>query len=198
LDRSNILKKADELNELAEKFTLSHAVLATAKKIEDDKLSPKNGSKGTLDKAYISVANLSCNINGSVNGARTFYYKREVNPETQFGGPSYSEHFDIILPAKPSNADVLIFDNGKISKKSERFLVGHELGHLWLHLEDVRKTINKTDGTKSLPVELEPEANTFSFELSELRDKRLLDRIACIVKNKPHMKKELLDILKKF
>ncbi|MDR2732140.1 MAG: ImmA/IrrE family metallo-endopeptidase [Fibromonadaceae bacterium] len=204
---SEAIEKACELNNLSENFTLSHAVLATAKMIEDQKKS--SGSKGykknndekflndykgnlenlkkeyieqrieqinemTLEKVYISVDNLS--TKSTADGARTYYYKRKMLPETETGVTSSSEHFEIVLPP---NIPVIDYKNGKISKKSIRFLVGHELGHLWLHLKEIREFLKQRDGanlqgTNLLPSNLELGANEFSFKLSELRDEHMI------------------------
>jgi hypothetical protein len=218
----NVSEKANELNELSKDFTLSHAVLATAKMIEDGKnLSISKGydenadkdllinyrkQKGNLsqlnnqdkeylkrriereneielEKVYVSVGNLSAD--SVTEGARTYCYKRKMLSEFDDGKLSWSEHFEIILPSKTNNIPVLSYKNKKLSKESIRFLVGHELGHLWLHLDEVRKLINNFKGTNLLPQELETEANNFSFELSDLRDKHIVDRARFIARNKP-------------
>jgi hypothetical protein len=210
------MDKARKLNEIAEDFTLSHAVLATAKMIENrNRLSSSEESddgdaklladyencKGNLkklknecerrveqeneialEKVYISVDTLSSE--STTEGARTYLYKRKMLPEVEGGKLSNSEHFEIILPPKTNGVPVLDYKNGKLSKKSVRFLVGHELGHLWLHLDEIRRNINRTRGTNTLPSELEAEANSFSFELSDLRDNHIMERAKFISKNK--------------
>jgi hypothetical protein len=200
----NISDKVRKLNELAEDFTLSHAILATAKMIEDEKnlfnsedenflenfknLEEKDlkqrieqKSEMTLEKVYISVGNLSAE--STALGARTYRYSREMLSKIDGAKPSLSEHFEIILPPKGS-VPVLAYKNKKLSKECVRFLVGHELGHLWLHLDKIRDVKN-FQGTISLPAELEQEANKFSFELSNLRDEHILKRAVYIIENRP-------------
>lgn len=215
----DIIDKAKKLHELSEDFSLSHAVFATAKMIEDKKNFPYNSSdeeflknyKGNLkdlkqetianeriknstqENVYISVSILSSE--SFAEGARTYLYERSALPfsyknkefredELKTLSLSESEHFEIILPPKTGNERSLKYEGEKPSKKCFRFLIGHELGHLWLHLNEVRETVNKVEGTKLLPPELEEEANRFSFELSEHRDTRLLGIAEYIRKNK--------------
>jgi len=201
----DINAKVSKLSELSEDFTLSHAVLATAKMIEDTVKKRRNSEKedekflenyeknnlkneyiskrieqnGTKDKIYISVEYLS--DKSTTEGARTFCYNREVHP-IEGEEISRSEHFEIVLPPK-DRIPVLAYENKRLSKKCVRFLVGHELGHLWLHLDKIRE-IKDIRGTSLLPKELESEANAFSFELSDIRDKHILKRAEYISKNK--------------
>ena len=200
----DIVNKVKKLHELAKDFSLSHAVLATANMIECDKKSSSDNSdeeflkkyednlqrskqktiKSMIDerieqrrneissgKVYISVGNLSSK--STAEGARTYTYIRRAFSEINSKDLSLSEHFEILLPPKMDNYPEYD-EEGRPLKGSRRFLVGHELGHLWLHLDEVRKNINNLQGTKLLPPELEEEANSFSFELSEFRDSRLL------------------------
>jgi hypothetical protein len=216
MDNSNfiITKKAIELNSLAGEFTLSHAVLATARMIEEQKRSfqssddsikddvllcssiedyEKINEKRLMDemtnnKVYISVSDLPDDKH-RVSGARTFYYERVVPSETNLAGTSKSksEHFEIILPPKENEGDCPVsYENGKISKKSRRFLIGHELGHLWLHLDEVRKLINNLEGTQFLSQDknLESDATIFSNKISELRDDHILEIADLIKRNR--------------
>lgn len=202
MNDSNIIKKAIELNSLAEEFSLSHAVLATARMIEEQKKSSlisdnsisddvllnapiedydKIREKRLMDeitnnKVYISVSDLP-NDKIRVSGARTFHYERVVPSETNIAGTSRSEHFEIILPPKANENDSPVsYINGNISKKSRRFLIGHELGHLWLHIDEVRKLINNLGGTQFLSQDkkLESDATIFSNKISVLRDDHIL------------------------
>jgi len=202
----NIIKKAQELNALSEGFTLSHAVLATAKMIEEhkkqsraseecgddalmkasiedyEKINSKSLSEMTDEKVYISINDLPKTYRS--NEARTFHYERLAPPVTGCANQSRSEHYEILLPPKINESDCPVsYENGNISKKSRRFLVGHELGHLWLHLDDVRKLINNTEGTHLLSqnIDLESEATRFSIKLSKYRDEHIL-KMAEIVK----------------
>ena len=129
-------------------------------------------------KVYITVGRLSSN--SMTEAARTYVYKNKVChekydncekscKENPCKNNLFIQRFEIILPPKDNDTPVLKRDGEKPVKKSMRFLVGHELGHLWLHLEDVKKLVNMT-GTNALPDYTEHEANVFSIELSRLRD----------------------------
>ena len=114
----------------------------------------------------------------STENARTFYFKTKVCGFIADGKSSIVENFDIIIPSKESNIKVVERDkNKKLSKNCIRFLVGHELGHLWLHLDKVRETMDKGAGTRTLDKKLEPDADCFSFQISELRDKHLKEYV---------------------
>jgi len=204
VDKERIKKAAEELNELSKEFSLSHAVLATARKIENDgileidkenaiskqavsfdnpydilftseneediskkleemkkyeevaKFREKN-KKMAKKKIYIKVDSLPNELDGealkSVGGARTFY---EITENTN---GKLIEHYDIKLPP-----NIPITKNEKSPKDTVRFLVGHELGHLYLHLKDFGKE-------KS--VLQEDEASYFSEELARLRKEHL-------------------------
>ncbi|MDR0308118.1 MAG: ImmA/IrrE family metallo-endopeptidase [Chitinispirillales bacterium] len=192
---TEIIKKANELHELAKVFSLSHAVFATGKVIEDGKRQFTSGNddkfvnydtmevqeidrcmqdiKGkenvTDEKVYVSVGCLEGD-SSVTERSRTFYYKRKMLPERSGASLSFSEHFEIILPSKKQEIPIVDYDkDGKLLKRSIRFLVGHELGHLWLHLDEIRRNINEFSGAK-FSKDKEEEANAFSFELSRLRD----------------------------
>lgn len=210
MDYSEVIKKATELNSLSEEFTLSHAVLATARMIEKQKESSKVSGEDIDDmllnspledyekiyekrlnrmtdgKVYISVSNLLVD-KSKAQEARTFYYERIVPPKTGCFGESRSEHFEILLPPKTNEDEMPVsYDkNRNISKGSNRFLVGHELGHLWLHLDEVRRLINNIGGTQLLSHDkiLESEATIFSNKLSEFRDEHIKKMAEFIKRN---------------
>jgi hypothetical protein len=156
------------------------------------KLAADKRKKEQKGKVYISVGNLRSE--SAMDGARTFVYNRSALPypyddinlllRAYRGELSISEHFEILLPPETDGERSLKYKSKKPSKKTYRFLIGHELGHLWLHLDEVRENAYKGTGTKSLPPELEEEANHFSFELSEHRDTRLLKIADYIRRNK--------------
>ena len=211
MDKKNIIERAKELDKQSQNFTLSHAVFATAKMIEEvdivskeisdnDFLSLFSKQKGNLKKikkgeidfrlkrenrkVYISVGHLSSQ--SKTESARTFVFTNKICPtkesiigevcrEKEDTEISYAECFEILLPPKEFEVPIVEHKNGQLSRKSLRFLVGHELGHLWLHLDDVRNIIEMS-GTNYLSVEKEQQADIFSFELSKLREEHLVAR----------------------
>ena len=168
-------KRAAEVNNKAEEFTLSHAVMAMRAILEQEnkerkttwrkekKEELKAGHSPITDKEYEAKHKefLECNKKTFVivdylakipfEGARTYL------------GEGYIE---ILLPSSLKN------DIPKLRK-----LVGHELGHLALHFDELVSNAVHTQGTlKIQDPEKEAQANRFADELIRLRDEHLRNR----------------------
>ena len=177
-------KRAAEVNNKAEEFTLSHAVMAMRAILEQEnkeqktiwrkeKEKLKTGHSPITDKEYEAKHKefLECN-------KKTFVIVDYLSIEFPFeGARTYlgEGYIEIVLPSS------LKKDIPKLRK-----LVGHELGHLALHFDElVSMPAGKTQGTLEIQdPEKEAQANRFADELIRLRDEHLRNRFSGIEQGK--------------
>ncbi|GHS94693.1 hypothetical protein FACS1894139_17720 [Planctomycetales bacterium] len=169
------------IDELSEYFTLSHSVLAVEKMMKDVDISEESGRTTSLvvlrskrpdskPRTYLcTLVSKGCDI-------------KTNQPDA--GDWSNVERWEIHIPSrngkdgKEHHKLIEINENGVLMGECERFMVGHELGHLVLHRDGLRKfgkeghnfistSVFKKDGPE------EKEADEFSRKLSNLRDEHL-------------------------
>jgi hypothetical protein len=167
MDRDAVINRAKQVGDLAEWFVLSNAVMATRKLLQDEAarscdLESKrtavqnaatdegvSASKADAFKNIKSVPRIVVDFSDRVDDARTFMAE--------------NGYFEMILPM-PSNP-ITIEEIERL-----RMLVGHELGHLMLHLDEMLRIGHHYRGTKCIDdEELEKEAELFSEETVRLR-----------------------------
>jgi hypothetical protein len=164
------------INDRAEEFTLSHAVMALRAILDDNN---RHNLQIALTKAKADLISGHLPITDEEYEAKRkilFEHKRafivvdyldKVLPEgaRTYAGNGYIE---IVLPSS------LKGDMPKLRK-----LVGHELGHIALHLDDLISDVCRVDGTRAIrDPKKEKEADDFADELIRLRDEHLRKRFA--------------------
>lgn len=185
----HIKERARLVNNTAEEFSLSHAVMALRRIIEEENEAKCSPTLNELKKKIIenpeykvsdfeklkkSIFNLDHN--------RVFIVVDYLD-EMQIAGSrtitSDGDYIEIVLPgALKNDVDGL------------RETLGHELGHLALHLDDLYQHVVKYpfQGTSMIkdPIK-EKEANIFAAELVSLRAEHLRETVCKDCKEKRTM-----------
>jgi hypothetical protein len=170
-------KRAAEVNNKAEEFTLSHAVMAMRAILEQEnkeqettlrkvKEELKAGSSPITDEEY------EAKRRELFRYGRYFVIVDYLNKLSPEGARTYlgNGYIEILLP------DSLKKDIPKL-----RGLVGHELGHLALHFDELVSKVGEKNGTKVIrDLEKEAQADRFAKELIRLRDEHLRNRFSGI------------------
>jgi len=162
-----VIQRAKQVGDLAEQFVLSNAVMATRKILEDEGLKTfdlanqreKIENSNTISeidackcealKSINKTVNVIVGFSASVAEARTFYS---------------NNYFEIILP-KPSQDPISTREIENLRK-----LLGHELGHLTLHLSELIELQHNMSGTlKIVDPKFEQEAELFAEETIRIR-----------------------------
>ena len=171
--------RAAEVNKKAEEFTLSHAVMAMRAILEQEneelkaillktKEDLKTGHSPISDEEYEAKRKEFFGYN-----RRAFVIVDYLNKLPFEGARTYlgEGYIEIVLP------DSLKKDISKLRK-----LVGHELGHLALHFDELVSKTPHTYGTEGIrDPEKEAQANRFADELIRLRDEHLRNRFKGVI-----------------
>ena len=166
--------RAAEVNNKAEEFTLSHAVMAMQAILEQENKKPKPAllkAKKELKTGYLQITDEEYEAKRKElfgYNRRAFIIVDYLDLLTPEGARTYlgDGYIEILLPSSLKN---------NIPKL--RKLVGHELGHLALHFDELISTVGRKDGTKTIQEpEKEAQADRFAEELIRLRDEHLKKR----------------------
>jgi hypothetical protein len=172
-------ERAAEVNKKAEEFTLSHAVMAVRAILEQEnegqktnlvktKEELKTGHSPITDEEYEAKRKEFFGYN-----RRAFVVVDYLSKLTFEGARTYlgEGYIEMVLP------DSLKKDISRLRK-----LVGHELGHLALHFDELVSLAPHTYGTEEIrDPEKEAQANRFADELIRLRDEHLKNRFKGII-----------------
>ena len=172
---SNEKDRAAEVNNKAEEFTLSHAVMAMRAILEQENKGQKVALQKAKDELKKTDHSPVTDEEYEAKRKELFGYNRRpfiivdyLNKLTPEGARTYlgNGYIEILLPNSLKN------DIPKLRK-----LVGHELGHLALHFDELVATVGQKNGTKTIrELEKEAQADRFADELIRLRDEHLKNR----------------------
>jgi len=194
--------KAELLRNLSENYTLAQIVFATRKRVEDRLRKEECFKKYNIRNVYIILEELSKGEEGK-SGA-TAYTDTDIVPYSEDNSTLYLR---IIYS---TNGGIVKYDNKNyISRNCARFLVGHEIGHILLHLENIIENAEVNEGDWSAKLfksqkeaEMEEKrADFFAQVISDLRDLYLLKENNDKVRGDEEVansynKKEYADIVK--
>jgi len=161
--------KAELLKILSIKYTLAQIVFATRKRVEDRLRKEECFKKYNIKNVYITLEEL---LEGEEGKSGDTAY---IDPDIRSYGKNNKTLYLRIVYS--TSGGIVEYDSkNHISRKCARFLVGHEIGHILLHLENIIKNI--MDGEKLFKPEEEKReekrADFFAQVISDLRDLYLL------------------------
>jgi hypothetical protein len=159
---SNI-QKANFLEILSRDYSLADMIFA-ARKIVDDRVKEQKNLQCTSVNISLEVTDLIKEF-GEEKGNEFGAKKALVDANIK----NLTSHITITCDIGGGIAEYE--DDGSISKTSARCLVGHEIGHIILHPDDV---INGKRNTKLTGRYEETKANFFARIISDLRDLYIL------------------------
>jgi len=169
-------KRAAEVNNKAEEFTLSHAVMAMRAILEQENKEQKTVLRKVKEelkagRSPITDEEYEAKRRELFRYGRYFVIVDYLSSKFPFeGARTYlgNGYIEIVLP------DSLKKDIPKL-----RRLVGHELGHLALHFDELVSKVGEKNGTKVIrDLEKEAQADRFAKELIRLRDEHLRNRFS--------------------
>lgn len=163
-----IITIASQVEDGANTYRLSHAVIACEKIIEkafNDQLAQEEDSlkkslKLAKDKKEADALTLQLE---NLKSGRPHIFVDYLNiPDSQARAVRAGSNLTIVLPKS------LVETNTRKSRKELRKIMAHELGHIVLHTRMVIEH-HKTNGTLDLTGQNDDEANCFAKELLRLR-----------------------------
>jgi hypothetical protein len=159
-------QKATLLEVLSRNYTLAQIVYAAREIVEERLKNDKCFKEYHFTNVYIYLEDSAL---GNIPGTKKAVITAWIDDHRK--GKGKSLHLRIIYDTE---GGIVGYDNEKlISTECARFLVGHEIGHILLYLNDIiEKVLKKEQISESL--EVEKDANVFAQMLSDLRDLYLL------------------------
>jgi len=163
-----ISNKADILEILSRPYSLAHAVFSIKNVIEENEHFKELGFRNV----YVSLEESDNTLKSDGDKACVFTRIREYNN-------SKTLYIKILYETK---GGIVEYDaNSYISKQCARFLIGHEIAHIILNLDEIIKK-SVTSESRKIPMNANEElrADFFAKILSDLRDLHILKRYASI------------------
>ena len=156
----DICSKAHFLKDLSKNYTLAQLVFAVRDKVEKQLREEERFKKYNFKKVYIRLEDLQ--LKDGDPGAK----KASISPKVTNYGEGKTLYLTIVYD---TSGDIVAYDDkDHISRQCARFLVGHEIAHIVLHLDNLIESIMEE---KEFPSEcLEEEADLFATMISDLRD----------------------------